>query len=74
MSKAFHYIQSTEEANNVEISVNAKGNVTFTVKAYGTSLATAKMKAVKVYRELQQEFIAEAPEREQGSKPLPRSS
>ncbi|MDI6784841.1 MAG: hypothetical protein QME64_12205 [bacterium] len=71
MSKSFHYNVSSEEINNVEISKTAKGNITFTVKAYGSSLEVAKKRAVQKFRELQQEFKVEAAEIDQGSEPLP---
>ena len=66
MSKAFHYTVASEEANAVEVSVNSKGNVTFTVKAYATTLDQAKKNAVKKFRELQEEFKQETPEKAQG--------
>jgi hypothetical protein len=68
--------QVTTEINQIdnhsaEISANAKGQVTFSVKAYGSTPKSAKDRALKMFRELKQDLAESTPEREQGSSLLP---
>ena len=72
MSQSVRFEQTKEESHSVEIAVNVKNQVSYSVKSYGSSLKQAKDRALKTYRELKADLKAESePEREQGSSPLP---
>lgn len=52
MGKSFHYTVNSDDQNNVEISKNSKGDVTFSVKSFDHSLAKAKDRAFKTFAEI----------------------
>ena len=78
MSKSVRVEQNFEEQHSAEISLNAKKEIAFSVKAYGANPITAVKRAKAMFTELR-EFstylpaLKPAPETDQGSKPLPRS-
>ena len=72
MSKSVRVEENYEDNHSAEISVNNKGQVTFSVKAYGSTPKLAKDRALKMFRELKNDLKKESTaEQQQGSSPLP---
>jgi uncharacterized protein YjhX (UPF0386 family) len=69
----------TTEINSIdnhsaEISANAKGQITYTVKAYGATPKLAKDRAVKMFRELKQDLEIKSEECDSSRSSVPQTS